>query len=381
MEELALSKSSVETFKQCGLKFKYRYIDKILGSQKLEDKQAALFGTLIHSVLERYFGADKKGDLLSLYKEEFKKSEVNKHELYIAGEQLIKGYAADADNGNKILCVEKDFRLYLDNGVPVKGFIDRIDEISPDEIEIIDYKTGYSVPLTEDQLATDLQLAIYTMAAKQLFPEYKKVKASLYYLHYGKVSVYISEENLESIKGYLSVIYDKILQADENSFKPRVNSFCSFCEYKASCSEYKETVMGNDAALTQEYKALMVPDSAVFIELDKIDAFLDVVVAKQKTLKKMEEDIKAFIEEYIKTHGDEQRKVKIGGTSYSLASKKYKQYDPEIVHKVCVELGVNPWTLFKVNKMDVDNAFKGDSAAMAALSKNSKTAFSKSFVR
>ncbi len=383
IQDLYLSKSSVETFAQCQLKFSNRYIKKVNGIQKLADRQSAMFGTLIHTVLERYF-ADKSADLLSLYKEEYKNSEVNSHELFITGEQMIKDYARDSDGGNKILAMEQDFKLFLDNGVPVKGFIDRIDELSPEEIEIIDYKTGYSMPLTEKQLSFDLQLSIYTMAIKQLYPQYKKIKASLYYLHYGKVSVYISNENLESTKSYLSIVYDRMTKASElgEDLKPTVNSYCSFCDYKATCPAFQETIKTTEElSLTTSLNALIAPESGLAIDVEKLDLFLDMIVAKQKLLKKVEDEAKTFIKKYIETNGGEERKAKIGNTYYSLNSKKYTTYDPKIVLQLCREMGLDVFPLLSVSKAKVDETFKSNKEAMKKLTENARINFSEGYVR
>ncbi len=382
-EGLYLSKSSVETWKQCKLKFKNRYFDKLQSLNNPSDQQAAMFGTLIHTVLEKYFKSEKKENLIELYKNEYRNSNVESHELFITGMSMISDYAKDSESGNKILEMELDFSLFLDNGVPVKGFIDRIDEISPEEIEIIDYKTGYSMPLTEKQLAFDLQLAIYTMAIKQLYPQYKRVKASLHYLHYGKVSTYISNENLESTKAYLSIVYDRIVSARDSGeeLKPNINSYCSFCDYKATCPAFQETVKSEELSLTGNLNALIAPEKGITVDIEKLDSFLDMVVNKQKLLKKIEVEAKAFIKRFIEQNGGENRKAKIGNTTYTLNSKKYTTYDVRTLVSICKKKGIDPIPFLSTNKADIDEAFHSDKEAMDLLQANAKVNFSEGYVR
>ncbi len=384
-EQIYLSKSSLETFKQCGLKFNNRYVEKILGLQALQDKQAALFGTLIHEVLEKYFGNDKKGSLLSLYQEAFKNSEINSQDFYILGEQLLKHYAETSDNGNKVLGVEVEFKYFLDNGVPIKGIIDRIDEISEEEIEIIDYKTGYSTPLTPKQLETDLQLGMYNLAANNLFPKYKRVKLSLYYLHYGKISCYMSDTMLESLKGYLSVMYDKIQKGlgDPSLLTPTVNSFCSFCDYKATCTAFQETVKSSTelATIPKEYAGLIANETGLMIDVEKLDLFREMLINKQKLLKKVQGQTEDFIKNYIEKNGNSNRQAKIGNTYFSLASKKYTLYDTATFLTLCQRKGVNPAPFLETKKTDIDIAFKDDDEFLGILKSTAQTKFSNSYVK
>ncbi len=381
--ELFLSKSSVDTYSSCGLKFKLRYIDRQDGKSALEEKQSAIFGSLIHSVLEEYFGSGKSENLLDLYKGFFIKSELTNQELFIAGEQLLKDYAKDSDNGNKILCVEKDFKFYLDNGVPVKGFIDRIDEISPDEIEIIDYKTGYSPPLNQSQLEKDLQLSIYTLAVKQLYPQYKKVKASLHYLHYGKVSCEISDENLSMIKDYLNVMYEKMSRSIESgsNLEPRINSYCSFCDYKSLCPEFQKIIKIENKDIAQQHNALISHEKGLVVNLEDLDLFLESLNSKKRILKKIEDETKAFIKRYIEENGGEARKSKIGNTYYSLASRKSLTYNVKIFLEICKEKGINPNKFLSVSKTEVDKLFEKDEESIKQLKATASVNYGESYIR
>ncbi len=134
MQDLFLSKSSIETFLQCGAKFDYRYLKKAELVENDQEKEAATFGSLIHKVLEDFF-KDKGQPILELYQKYYTEYPIKGQHFFDLGHRMIADYAKDSDNGNKILSLEKDFKLFLGNGVPVKGFIDRIDEISEEEIE------------------------------------------------------------------------------------------------------------------------------------------------------------------------------------------------------------------------------------------------------
>lgn len=383
--DLYLSKSSLETYVACASKFDRRYVQKLPGFQAEKDRQASLFGNLIHSILEEYFKKEKKVDLEELYKEEFSKSDITSQEFFFLGSRLLADYAKSVDKGNKVLSLEQGFQLYLGNGTPVKGFIDRIDELSEDEIEIVDYKTGYSPPMTGEELEKDLQLGIYNLAVNQLYPKYKKVKLSLDYLHYGRVSCYRSPQQLKDLEDYLGAMYSKIITAieEKKEFKTTVNSYCSFCDYKKDCKDFQNTIKkADDATLIEKTMVgLIAPETGLTVELDKVDVFLKLVQAKQKILKKVELEVKDFIKQYIKDNGGEKREARIGSTYYSLNSKKYTNYEIKTILELCEKFDVDPSIVLSPNKGNIDKVFKGNNEAMKKLNETSNLDYSESFVK
>ncbi len=384
IEELYLSKSSTETYQLCGLKFSRRYIERVEGKQKVADKQAAIFGTVIHNVLEDYFKSEKKLNLFDLFKEYFKNAKVESHELFLTGERLIKDYAANSDNGNKILGLELEFKLFLDNGVPIKGIIDRVDEVDETTLNIVDYKTGYSTPLTEKQLLNDLQLSMYNLAIRQLYPKYKRIISTLDYLHYGKVSVEIPFDQLDSTKNFLSVIYDRIKNSIETGedLEPKLNSYCGWCDYKTSCKAFQETILEEeDNKLSTKYNSLIAPETGLVVDYEKIDLFLDSIVSKKKILDRLEKDVKEFIKKAIEENGGPERKIKIGNTYFSVNNKKYTEYNIETLYNICKEKGINFFKLVNPAKGEVDKVFKKDKEVMEQLKSTAKVNFSEGYIQ
>ncbi len=386
MAEIWLSKSLIDTFLQCGLKFSKRYIERIRVAQDSESMKSAIFGSMIHSVMETYF-KDTKLNLLELYKEEFKKAPITDREFYLLGENLITNYVNDSKNGDKILGVEVEFQHYLNNGIPIKGIIDRVNEISDDEIEIIDYKTGYSPPLSEEELEKDLQMGMYNLAALELYPKYKRVKLTLNYLHYGNVSCYKTKEQLESLKNYLSVIYSKIMSMleEKKEFSPRVNSYCSFCDYKNQCPKFKEIVSEDSKdseALVESYTGLINRDLGVTVPLDRVDEFLFSVKSRIKILKKLEDEIKGFILSYAKEGNiDSNSKVKVGKSTYSVSFKKDTAYDVNTVLEVFSGKPIDFNQILKARKKEIDALVKDDTKAVRDLKRTSRDSYSDSFLR
>lgn len=382
LEDLYLSKSSIEVYQQCEAKFDYRYIKKIEVLEADSEKEAAVFGNLMHKVLEDYFTAGNNLPIIDIYKSSFNLYPIKSQDFFTLGFRMIEDYAKSTNNGNKILSVEYPFKLFLPNGVPVKGIIDRIDEISEEEIEIVDYKTGYSRPLTQDQLEKDLQLGIYNLVLRQVFPKYKRVKLTLDYLHHGKVSVYRTDAQLDALSNYLSAIYIKIQESigSERDLKPTVNSYCSWCSYKANCSAFKEVI--TSPALKEDvdtYNGLISRETGIVVPFEKLDVFLDRIKSKMKILKKMETDVKDFILEHIEKSKD--GKAQVGKTTYYSTAKKYTEYDVNTVLDIFGDKKVDMNQVLSPQKMAIDELLKGDKEALGKLNVTAKKKFSESFLK
>ena len=117
----------------------------------------------------------------------------------------------------------------------LNGKIDRMDEISPGILEIIDYKTG--TPKNTEKLSAEdkEQLLIYQMAVKQMFQE-KAARLTFYYLDSGETLSFLgTEKDLTRLE---EKIFATIARIQENNFIPRPSPMCKFCDFKNIC-EYR----------------------------------------------------------------------------------------------------------------------------------------------
>lgn len=102
--------------------------------------------------------------------------------LYDESVELLGRYVARYDpilRQRKILGVESQFDIDLGvvdmHGNPIRmfGYIDLVTEMDKDTVEVIDHKFGAWVP-SFDEFSEDLQVKMYSVAARELFPEYKE---------------------------------------------------------------------------------------------------------------------------------------------------------------------------------------------------------------
>lgn len=247
-----LSVSQIETFQACPLHYKLKYVYKL----PTKPSASSSFGISIHSTLKEFYAegensSDKKEKrILEIYKRNFGDegflNSKHKLEFYKKGEGYLLGFLKNGyDPEVKTILLEEKFILPLftvhgsqSTSLKIGGTIDRVDELPDGRLEIIDYKTGASIPSQKD-VDKDLQLSFYALAIssmRKIIPE--DIKLSLYYLDtQEKISTVRTKEDLERVKEEILAIRDEIEASD---FKCNNNFFCQGkCEFSMFCKSDK----------------------------------------------------------------------------------------------------------------------------------------------
>lgn len=116
--------------------------------------------------------------------------------LYLESLELVQKYIdryTPIFKNRKILGIEKAFSV--DTGqvddigqkIIFNGFMDLVTEIDKETIEIIDYKFGSWVPSFEE-FNEDIQVKLYSLAARKTFPEYKEIIITFDYIRKNPLS-------------------------------------------------------------------------------------------------------------------------------------------------------------------------------------------------
>lgn len=251
------SHSRLSTFEQCPLKFKYRYIDKII--PEIEVSIEAVLGKAVHGALEwLYTEIIKKlgrvptlHEIIDEYTERWN-NEYKENATLFQGEKnqgfyFNKGVQYLIDYYNKhypfedgTLECEKKITIDLDGTGKylMQGFIDRISHL-PEKNEIIihDYKTSGFLP-SKDKFENDRQLALYAIAIKEIFGNEKRICLTWHYLaHNVKICSFRNSEQLEALKKETIELINKIEATKE--FPGKKSNFCNWCEYKNLCEKFK----------------------------------------------------------------------------------------------------------------------------------------------
>ena len=240
-----LSYSQIDTFQTCPMHYKLKYIYKV----PTPPSASQSFGTAMHATLKNFFeevrGGIKPSDKL-LYdlleknwvKEGFK-SKSHEKEFFQKAKLYLSGFLKNGFNP-KILPValEQPFIVPIGKDLKIGGRVDRVDDLGGGEIEIIDYKTGATIP-TQRDVDKNLQLSFYALAATKIMaapfgktPD--KVKLSLYYLdEQEKISTTRTAKQLEDAVTEIFKVRDEIEKSD---FKCSGHMFCQGnCEFALFC--------------------------------------------------------------------------------------------------------------------------------------------------
>ena len=234
LEKLALQYSSysrLNGFDWCQAQYFYNYIIKI--PQESGDK--ALLGNIIHKALEltvRDGEVTKLPELLDNYRaayEDYDPDEtIISDELYQVGIEMLQDYVVREGHRKETITEAEQEFSFVFNSTLIRGFMDRI-FVDGDKVYIEDLKSG-TWQVADKKVPTDLQLGIYALYAKYLYPD-KQITASLYYLRNGKKKSYtFSDEDFEGIQERLRAQIDKV--RNRTNYLPTQEQWkCKMCSY------------------------------------------------------------------------------------------------------------------------------------------------------
>ncbi|MFH1325212.1 MAG: PD-(D/E)XK nuclease family protein [archaeon] len=245
------SHSKLSAFEQCNLKYKFRYIDRII--PEIEKTIESHLGSVVHRTLEWLYTQVKRKrvpgieEVISKYSDMWKEDYEDEIPIVKKGMTLeyyfnkginflVNYYIEHKPFDDNTIEVEKEIELELDeDGIyRIRGFIDRLAyNIHTDEYEVHDYKTSNHLPSSED-IANDRQLALYSIAVKEIYGKEKKVRLVWHYLSFNK-RIYSkrTNEQLEKLKEDTLNLIRKIEATKE--FAPTKSALCHWCEYKNIC--------------------------------------------------------------------------------------------------------------------------------------------------
>jgi DNA helicase II / ATP-dependent DNA helicase PcrA len=246
-EGLALSATDITLYQTCPLKYKFARVFGIPQETTINQR----FGIVIHQVLERFHtpGATPPGAggvaveaepgslerLMALFSAAWRRSGFGEtdDELQFrekAIEALHRYHAREVASGSQPRWVERkfDFRIGPHH---LRGRVDRVDQLPSGGYELIDYKTGDPKPPRE--LESDVQLAIYRLAAREAWRLEGAAGSYWYVLADEKIAVGGSPDDLERVEGVVLEVGEGILGQD---FEPRPSpEICSWCDFRLIC--------------------------------------------------------------------------------------------------------------------------------------------------
>ena len=235
---LSLSASDLSLYLTCPLKYKFARVFGIPQEPTINQR----FGILIHNVLERFHKEPPENERgRAAGAEPALRGRLAAHRLRLAPTTSCSsataparrcastGSASAVAEGEPVWLERKfDFKVGEHH---VRGRVDRVDRLPDGDYELIDYKTGERK--SEADLESDLQLALYRLAAREAWEIEASTGSYYYVLDADKVAAPTKPDDAERVERTVLQVGEGILGQD---FEPRPSpSVCGWCDYRLIC--------------------------------------------------------------------------------------------------------------------------------------------------
>lgn len=326
-----LSFSRISRFEACPRSYQLHYLEK----QQAEPGLPLRFGKLIHAVLERLLKEvlddERSGSLseeraVELYREAWSAEGLTGIAAFEEGLQILRDFVREQGvvDHRSVLAIEKEFRLPV-GSFEVLGFIDRVDWVDDETIEVIDYKTNRQL-FTRDEVETSLQMSLYETAARRLWPWAKKVKLTFWMLRHGvRQRTERTEQQLADALTYVETLGTQTETAQE--FPARLNSNCCYCDHRSQCPAYADALKGKREFVCSDLADL----EAVAREREEVARLAKALHARKEEL-----------EDVLKAHLKETDELLLGGIRYRMFNTTSLDYSLEPTLKILAEATGRP---------------------------------------
>jgi RecB family exonuclease len=315
-----LSYSRLSRFAQCRLSFRLNYIDRLPSTPN----NSLRFGKLVHAVLEALFsehmdeertGPFDSARVRELWRLAATAEGLTDFALFEEGLRLVETLARDegAVDHRNILAIEKEFRLPVGR-FEVLGFIDRVDLVDDETIRVVDYKTNRML-FTREEVDQSLQMSLYELAVRRLWPWVKNVDLVFVMLRHGvRLHTSRTAEQLQAALDYVESLGEQTESATE--FPPTLNANCGYCDHRAHCPAYAAALAGE-----------RVPELADVTDLEAVGREREQVARLAKLLYGRKDEL----DDVLKAHLEHHDELVIGGVRYRLVPSKSLSYPAERV--------------------------------------------------
>jgi len=249
---MKLSFSAISTYQNCPLSYKFMYVERL----PTKRTPVLSFGTSLHSALEKFYGVTVPeppsleqllNHLAQTWEKDGYSDDAEEKQYFEHAKQVLTNfYRTNISQFQIPAAVEQRFAVELDGHV-LRGIIDRLDKLPSGGYEIIDYKTGRSLP-PRYRVDSDLQLSIYYLAAKELWgiePE----RLTLYFLLPDqRISTTRNEADALRTRNIIKSVAASIERdGTEGTFKARENALCPWCDFQNHCPLFKHKFLKEEA--------------------------------------------------------------------------------------------------------------------------------------
>jgi putative RecB family exonuclease len=287
---MRISYTRFSTYQTCPQQYKLQYVDRI----PVPTAPELLLGSAVHEALRfmydpKHLSTPSVEEVAQAFITAWQEREAevaeDRRQLYFEqGVDMLRRHYqrhVPREEGRVTAATERFFDVPLEGDHILNGRIDRIDVLPGRRLEIIDYKTGRTMP-TQPMAEKDRQLAIYRMAADRLYPGQQVATTFLYLRHDFEMRVTQSEEFLAETRAMMAEVIARIQLGD---YDPDPGPHCDWCAYRNYCPLFRAPVVPDDlhqvdiGAMLREYGELDAQAKASSGRLrelkEQINAYLD----------------------------------------------------------------------------------------------------------
>ena len=253
---VGLSPSRASDFMQCPLLYRFRVLDKLPEAPS----SAAVRGTVVHAVLERLFdlpAAERTfaaaRTMLRPQWERLLEAEPELAGLFDGDAAAVVDWLAsaeallerwfDLEDPTRLEPAERELYVEatLDDGLVLRGYVDRLDVAPTGEVRVVDYKTGRA-PAEQFETKAMFQMRFYALVlwrARGVVPR----QLQLVYLGDGQVLRHSPDEDeLRATERKVKALWAAIDRATSTGdWRPRPSRLCDWCDHRALCPSFGGT--------------------------------------------------------------------------------------------------------------------------------------------
>ena len=218
---LSLSASDLTLYLTCPLKYKFARVFGIPQEPTINQR----FGILMHNVLERFHKeppepGEEMRTLYRLFEGGWRRGGFggtdDEMQYRDRGREALRLYwERERRSESEPVWLERKFDFKVGE-YHVRGRVDRVDRLPDGDYELIDYKTGERK--SEEDLDSDLQLALYRMAAREAWDIEAAYASYDYVLDADKVAAPTKPDDAERVERTVVTVGEGVLSQD---FEPR----------------------------------------------------------------------------------------------------------------------------------------------------------------
>src|SRR4051795_7882802 len=250
MAASALSPSRAADFMQCPLLYRFRVVARLPEAPS----PAAVRGTVVHAVLERLFDLPAPERTLASARallgpqwERVREEEPALAGLFGDDEGALAGWLTsaetllerwfDLEDPTRLEPAERELYVEttLDDGLQLRGIVDRLDVAPDGRMRVVDYKTG-RIPAEAYEAKALFQMRFYALVLWRMHGRLPTL-LQLVYLGSGDVLRYAPDEaDLMATERKVRALWTAILHAAETGdWRPSPGRLCDWCDHRARC--------------------------------------------------------------------------------------------------------------------------------------------------